>query len=180
MASPVFLPQRRRLLRLGVGAALAIAARRAAAEPHVLDSLSYAKLPVGKTRTFHVSGQRILILRRDEKMIQQLVHHTGNLADPDSKHSQQPRYAMNPWRSRDKNYFVVINHCTFDGCPTAFGGCPSSCGFSCPCCGSQYDAAGRVQKFQPAPRNLAIPSYRIDAQRKVILIERVEKVRTVE
>ena len=180
MSSSPDSPQRRRLLRLAVAGALGAGlARRAGAAP-TAPEISFAGLEVAHTRTHPVDGAHILILRRDQKMIEALKTQTANLADPDSRHSQQPPYARNPWRSRDPAYLVMINHCTFEGCPTSFGGCPDSCGFSCPCCGSQYDAAGRVHKFQPAPRNMAIPYYRIDTHKKVIVIEKVEKVRTVE
>ncbi|APZ42359.1 ubiquinol-cytochrome c reductase iron-sulfur subunit [Acidihalobacter ferrooxydans] len=171
---------RRNVLRLAIGAAVAGSAGRVLAATPKSDALSLNHLDTGKTRTIHVDGYPILLLRRDAGMISALKQQTANLADPDSQHSQQPAYAKNPWRSRDPEFLVMVNHCTFDGCPIAFGGCPSSCGFACPCCGSQYDAAGRVQKFQPAPRNLAIPYYRIDRKQQSVIIERVEKVRTVE
>lgn len=166
---------RRDVLRLAIGAAVAGGAPRALAATPTANMLSFANLDAGKTRTIHVDGYPILLLRRNQRMLIALKQQTTNLADPDSRHSQQPIYAQNPWRSRDPEYLVIVNHCTFDGCPTAFGGCPTSCGFACPCCGSQYDAAGRVQKFQPAPRNMTIPYYRIDKQRQAVMIEHVEK-----
>lgn len=173
-------PQRRGLLRLAIGTALLAGARRTSAAGSSSRTLSLAGLHVGRTRTVEIEGHRVLLLRRDMHMIDQLKRHAGDLADPQSRHSQQPAYAQNPWRSEDPTYLIMINHCTFDGCPTKFGGCPGGCGFSCPCCGSQFDAAGRVHKFQPAPRNLAIPYYRLDRQGKTVLIERIEEVKAVE
>lgn len=173
-------PQRRQILRIATGSALVASACRVFAVGVPAQILSLAALKAGHTRTVEIEGYRILLLRRNAYMIRQLKQDTSNLLDPHSEQSQQPSYAKNPWRSRHPAYLVVINHCTFDGCPTAFGGCPHGCGFSCPCCGSQYDAAGRVHKFQPAPRNLAIPHYRFDRRANAVIVERIEHVRTVE
>ena len=111
-------------------------------------------------------GRLVFVLRRDEEMLSRLVNVTGLLRDPDSAVvEQQPRYAVNEYRSIKPDLLVVEGSCTHLGCaPLAefqigpdedwFGG------FFCPCHGSRFDLAGRVYKGVPAPTNLRVPPYR--------------------
>lgn len=120
-------------------------------------------------------GKLVFVLRRSEEMIERLSQVTGFLDDPDSAvETQQPEFAVNPYRSRKPEYLVVEGSCTHLGCAPLeqfqvgpaddwFGG------FFCPCHGSRFDLAGRVYKGVPAPTNLRIPPYRF-IQDDVIMI----------
>ena len=87
---------------------------------------------------------------------------------------QQPEFAVNPHRSINPEFLVVIGACTHLGCAPLpqFEVGPASDwfgGFYCPCHGSKFDLAGRVYKGVPAPTNLRVPPYRFTRD-DVILI----------
>jgi ubiquinol-cytochrome c reductase iron-sulfur subunit len=42
-------------------------------------------------------------------------------------------------------------------------------GFYCPCHGSKYDLSGRVFKSMPAPKNLTVPPYAVDANLRIAI-----------
>ena len=86
----------------------------------------------------------------------------ARLSDPDSTARQQPPYAVNPTRSINPEFLVLVGVCTHLGCvplgtkqgdPRGEYG-----GWFCPCHGSQYDTSGRIRKG-PAPKNLLVPDY---------------------
>jgi ubiquinol-cytochrome c reductase iron-sulfur subunit len=102
-------------------------------------------------------------------MLESLAGVRPRLADPDSRGSEQPAYAINRFRAREDHpeILVFIAICTHLGCvpgyhPAAGGDLGSDWpgGFFCPCHGSRYDLAARVFRGQPAPRNMAVPPYR--------------------
>ena len=91
----------------------------------------------------------------------------ARLSDPDSTARQQPPYAVNPTRSINPEFLVLVGVCTHLGCipkyfptPDAVSPAPNwPGGFFCPCHGSKYDLAGRVFQGVPAPYNLPVPPY---------------------
>lgn len=110
-------------------------------------------------------GMPIWVIRRTQKMIDDLPKLNDLLRDPDSEVDQQPPYAKNIYRSIKPEFFVAIGICTHLGCIPTYRPDVGSVsanwlgGFYCPCHGSLYDLAGRVYKGVPAPKNLQIPSY---------------------
>lgn len=177
-------PGRRRVLGkslLGLAGSVLAPVARAAGVPSSA-TIALAGIAPGQHVTRRVGGYPVIVLNRSQELLSTLKKDTGKLADPDSRHSQQPVYARNPWRSRLPQWLVLVNHCTFDGCRTgAATAAPAIfAGFGCPCCGSRYDIAGRVLKSQPAPRNMAVPSYDISTARGEVRVTHVPKVKTQE
>lgn len=120
-------------------------------------------LQPGELATVAWRGKPVWILRRTEEMIRELGDHDELLLDPQSKQSNQPEYCLNPSRSIKPEFFATIALCTHLGCVPTYR--PrgrdvrlgeAHTGFYCPCHGSRFDAAGRVVKNVPAPRNLDI------------------------
>jgi ubiquinol-cytochrome c reductase iron-sulfur subunit len=120
-------------------------------------------------------GKLIFVLRRSEEMLARLPLVTQYLDDPDSTNAdQQPRFAVNQYRSRKPEILVVEGSCTHLGCAPLeqFEVGPASDwfgGFFCPCHGSKFDLSGRVYMGVPAPTNLRVPPYRF-IQDDVIMI----------
>ena len=174
-------PCRRRFMKqagavLGATLAAPLVARAAGTGVETVDIRS---IPVDGVGTTTFKGQPIVILNRSRQTLAALERDQSLLADPLSKHSQQPAFADNPFRSRVPEWLVMVNVCTHRGCPTAFqkGMDAGAGGFYCPCHGSRFDAAGRVYKNQPAPWNMEIPDYEIDTKRKQIHLIAVQPVR---
>ena len=120
-------------------------------------------LQPGEIVTVEWRGLPVWILHRTEEMIRELGAHDDLLVDPDSKQSSQPDYCLNPTRSIKPEFFATIALCTHLGCVPTYR--PHGrdvrlgeghAGFYCPCHASRFDAAGRVAKNVPAPRNLEI------------------------
>jgi ubiquinol-cytochrome c reductase iron-sulfur subunit len=111
-------------------------------------------------------GRVVYVLKRDPDMLSRLNEVTDLLRDPDSENEeQQPKFAINEYRSLKPEFLVIEGSCTHLGCAPLpqfqvgpaddwFGG------FFCPCHGSRFDLAGRVYKGVPAPTNLRVPPYR--------------------
>lgn len=126
-------------------------------------------------------GQTIGILRRDQRMIDDLEPLNDQMRDPDSQRTeQQPDYATNLHRSIRPELLVLNMHCTHLGCVPEFipevGAQPFDedwrGGFFCPCHRSKFDLAGRVYSGVPAPTNLIIPPYSfIDDEHVVIGVD---------
>ena len=123
-------------------------------------------------------GQPVFVVYRTESAIQTLKSETGALADPESESAeQQPEYAQNPWRSRRPEIGVYLGLCTHLGCSPKFHGevQPESFdpdwqgGFFCPCHGSKFDLAGRVEKNMPAPTNLQVPPYSFETDNVIVV-----------
>jgi len=126
----------------------------------------------------------VLIQRRTPEMITALqapeATAGGRLRDPDSRNSEQPAPMKNALRSRQPEWFVAIALGTDQGCPISDArdstpenasetagveqtADPVAPGFIDECRGSLYDGAGRVLVGQYADRNLAVPSYVLEA-----------------
>ncbi|HLR86298.1 MAG TPA: ubiquinol-cytochrome c reductase iron-sulfur subunit [Wenzhouxiangella sp.] len=113
-------------------------------------------------------GQTIGILRRNERMLNDLPRLDDKLADPDSKVvSQQPEYAQNTARAIRPEYLVLNLHCTHLGCiPNLLPEAEAQSfdaqwrgGVFCPCHRSKFDLAGRVYRGVPAQLNMLVPPY---------------------
>ena len=122
-------------------------------------------------------GQPIFVVRRTPEAIAILENNLANLADPDSSKSEQPDYAQNMHRSRDPEIGVYLGLCTHLGCSPKFYGAvqPEAFesnwqgGFFCPCHGSKFDLAGRVERNLPAPTNLTVPSYFYESDSTLVI-----------
>ncbi len=130
-----------------------------------------SKMEPGSQVTLEWRSKPVLIVRRTPEILRALNQpsHLQQLRDPDSEvETQQPPYAVNPFRSLRDEFFVVIGICTHLGCIPTFRpdvapedlGSLWVGGYYCPCHGSKFDLAGRVFKGVPAPTNLVVPPYR--------------------
>lgn len=113
-------------------------------------------------------GQAIGIMRRTDRMLQDLSGLDERLRDADSSVAdQQPSYAQNAHRSLKPEFLVLNLHCTHLGCiPEVLPEVEAQPfdenwkgGFYCPCHKSTFDLAGRVFRGVPAQLNLVIPPY---------------------
>jgi ubiquinol-cytochrome c reductase iron-sulfur subunit len=122
-------------------------------------------------------GKPVWILRRNEKMLNDLNEMVDLVDDPDSEVEQQPAYAQNEYRAINSEYLIVIGLCTHLGCsPTLYReddehdlGADWNGGFFCPCHGSRFDLAGRVYKSVPAPTNLIVPPHQYLSETRLII-----------
>jgi ubiquinol-cytochrome c reductase iron-sulfur subunit len=115
-------------------------------------------------------GQAIYIVHRTPQMRSKLdsPELAARLRDPQSKDSDQPKYAKNSARALNPEWLVLIGVCTHLGCAPMNRFQPGDAelgadwpgGFYCPCHGSKFDLSGRVFKDVPAPLNLKVPPYR--------------------
>lgn len=122
-------------------------------------------------------GQPVFVLKRTPEAIAILENELDELADPDSSDSEQPDYAANPHRSRNPEIGVYVGLCTHLGCSPKYYGTvqPEAFdsdwqgGFFCPCHGSKFDLAGRVEKNLPAPTNLTVPPYFYESDTTLVI-----------
>ena len=129
--------------------------------------VNIAKVEPGQQMIAEWRGQPVFIVRRTEEILANLKKIDGQLADPESKQSDQPEKSTNEYRSIKPEILVLIGICTHLGCSPTFRpevaradlGKDWVGGYFCPCHGSHYDLAGRVYKAQPAPLNLPVPPY---------------------
>ncbi|MEE4304929.1 MAG: ubiquinol-cytochrome c reductase iron-sulfur subunit [Wenzhouxiangella sp.] len=174
-------PGRRRLLTWttgvvgAVGAGLAIwpfaASWKPSAKARLIGApveVNVANLEPGQIMKVQWRGSTIGIMRRNERMIEDLPEINERLADPQSEvATQQPEYAQNVHRSIKPEFLVANIHCTHLGCIPTFlpevEAQPFDAdwrgGFFCPCHRSKFDLAGRVYAGVPAQLNLVIPPY---------------------
>jgi ubiquinol-cytochrome c reductase iron-sulfur subunit len=135
---------------------------RAQGAPTTVD---LSKVEPGQMVTPVWRKQPIYVVHRTPDMVARVAGHDGELKDPKSDASDQPKYAQNPLRSRTPEFLVVIGICTHLGClpkqrfaaGEIYPSWPG--GFFCPCHGSRFDLAGRVFDGSPASLNLRIPPY---------------------
>ncbi|HEY7963875.1 MAG TPA: ubiquinol-cytochrome c reductase iron-sulfur subunit [Steroidobacteraceae bacterium] len=135
---------------------------RAQGAPSELD---LSKIDVGQMAVTVWRRSPIYVVRRSPDMVARVSGHDADLKDPQSKDSNQPKYATNVLRSRTPEFLVVIGTCTHLGClpkqhfdkGDLYPSWPG--GFFCPCHGSRFDLAGRVFDGSPASINLNIPPY---------------------
>jgi len=137
-----------------------------------------SKLEEGAMMTVEWRGKPVWLLKRNQKMLDDLPGLKDQLLDPNSEMaSQQPKYAQNANRSVKPEVLVLVGICTHLGCsPTAkFApndpsmGANWPGGFFCPCHGSKFDLAGRVYANMPAPDNLPVPKYKYLSETKLLI-----------
>jgi ubiquinol-cytochrome c reductase iron-sulfur subunit len=144
-----------------------------------------SKLEAGQMLKVVWRGQAVFVVRRVKTVVDQLGGHDDMLADPKSEDSLQPDYikATGAVRARNPEYWVGLAVCTHLGCSPLGAFVPNDSfqvagadlganwpgGFYCPCHGSKYDLSGRVFKSMPAPKNLAVPPYAIDAHTRIVI-----------
>ncbi|MEC8889544.1 MAG: ubiquinol-cytochrome c reductase iron-sulfur subunit, partial [Pseudomonadota bacterium] len=127
-------------------ASMAPSARAKAAGAPV--EVDISTLKEGRMLAVEWRGKPVWIIRRTQKMLDDLAQIRDRLADPDSMVlDQQPTYAHNKYRSIRPEILVVLGVCTHLGCaPTekfetgAASGISDDWvgGFFCPCHGSAF------------------------------------------
>jgi ubiquinol-cytochrome c reductase iron-sulfur subunit len=167
----------------GVGAAAPFVASmwpseraRAAGAPIEVD---VSRIAPGELAVFEWRGKPVWVLRRTQEMLASLKSVEPRLSDPNSKASDQPKYAENEYRSAKPDLLVLVGVCTHLGCSPqekpaeakAEMGADWPGGFYCPCHGSKFDFAGRVFNGSPAPTNLVVPPYTVVSENKVVIGE---------
>lgn len=128
--------------------------------------IEFTKLKEGQLTQGVLMGKPIFVARRTPEQIDELNMENPKLRDPESLESEQPDFAQNAYRSQNPDVFVAVGLCTHLGCSPGHIGTnvehdhwlPDG-GYFCPCHGAVFDAAGRVVKGVPAPRNLEIPQH---------------------
>jgi len=149
---------------------------RAAGAPVEVD---VSRIPPGELAVIEWRGKPVWVLRRTKEMIESLKAVEPRLSDPQSKASEQPKYAQNEYRSASPELLVLVGVCTHLGCSPqekpadakAEMGPDWMGGFYCPCHGSKFDFAGRVFNGSPAPLNLVVPPYTVVSETKVVIGE---------
>ena len=149
---------------------------RAAGAPVEVD---VSRIPPGELTVIEWRGKPVWVLRRTKEMIASLKAVEPRLSDPQSKASEQPKYAQNEYRSASPELLVLVGVCTHLGCSPqekpadakAEMGPDWMSGFYCPCHGSKFDFAGRVFNGSPAPLNLVVPPYTVVSETKVVIGE---------
>src|SRR5438270_5515414 len=149
---------------------------RAAGAPVDVD---LARIAPGELSIVEWRGKPVWILKRTKEMLESLKTVEPRLSDPQSKASEQPKYAKNEYRSKNPEVLVLVGVCTHLGCSPqpkpaedkAEMGADWPGGFYCPCHGSKFDLAGRVFKGSPAPLNLVVPPYTIVSDSKIVVGE---------
>lgn len=149
---------------------------RAAGAPVEVD---LSRIAPGELGVVEWRGKPVWILRRTKEMLESLKSVEPRLSDPDSKASDQPKYADNEYRSKNPEVLVLVGVCTHLGCSPqekpaeakAEMGADWPGGFYCPCHGSKFDFAGRVFKGSPAPLNLVVPPYTVVSDSKIVVGE---------
>jgi len=132
-----------------------------------------SKLEMGQAIKIEWRGKSVIIIRRSEQVINMLSEVEDKLLDPKSEDAtQQPAYALNQYRSINKEYLVLLSWCTHLGCsptytPEVRGDWLG--GFICPCHGSKFDMAGRVFKSMPAPTNLIVPPHQYLSETRILI-----------
>jgi ubiquinol-cytochrome c reductase iron-sulfur subunit len=142
-----------------------------------------ATMQPGELRVFEWRGKPVWVVRRTKEMLESLKVVVPVLTDPGSKHSEQPKYAKNEYRSAKPEYMVMEGVCTHLGCSPQLRaadakgemGADWMGGFYCPCHGSKFDYAGRVFRGSPAPTNLVVPPYTFVSDGGLLIGEDQEK-----
>jgi ubiquinol-cytochrome c reductase iron-sulfur subunit len=140
-------------------------------------------LQPGELRVFEWRGKPVWVFRRSKEMIESLKAAVPYLTDPESKHSEQPKYAKNDNRSEKPEIMVLEGVCTHLGCSPQMKPAEAKAemgsdwvgGFYCPCHGSKFDLAGRVFRGAPAPTNLKVPPYTFVSDAQLVIGEDKEK-----
>jgi len=148
---------------------------RAAGAPVEID---ISDLKPGDIKTVEWRGKPVWVINRTPEMLNSLKSDVGELADPQSKKSEQPAYVDPATRSVKPEIMVMVGICTHLGCSPdkrLEAGAASGLGdqwpggFFCPCHGSKFDLAGRVWKNVPAPTNLPVPPYSFKGDKTIVV-----------
>ncbi len=167
----------------GVGAAVPFVASmlpseraKAAGAPVEVD---LSKLAPGELSIIEWRGKPVWVIRRTKEMLESLKVQAPRLTDPNSKSSEQPKYAENEYRSAKPELMVMEGVCTHLGCSPQLKAADAKAemgsdwvgGFYCPCHGSKFDYAGRVFRGAPAPTNLKVPPYTFVSEGTLVIGE---------
>ena len=123
-------------------------------------------------------GKPVYVLRRTAEQVSDLATLNGDLKDPLSEASAQPAYISGEARALNEELLVIVGLCTHLGCAPKFrpevgaadmGGDEWLGGFFCPCHGSKFDLAGRVDKGVPASANLEVPPYSFEGENVLVI-----------
>ncbi|MFE8072787.1 ubiquinol-cytochrome c reductase iron-sulfur subunit [Marinobacteraceae bacterium S3BR75-40.1] len=136
-----------------------------------------SKVEPGQQITVSWRGKPVWIVRRTDRMLEDIKKMNDRVADPESKEPQQPPYIDGIYRAVKPEYAVLVGICTHLGCVPSYRPevAPEDLGedwlggFFCPCHGSKYDLAGRVFKNQPAPLNLEVPPQRYEGESTLVV-----------
>lgn len=147
---------------------------RAAGAPVEVD---ISKIEPGMMLTVEWRGKPVWIVSRTQEMLDLMVKHDDQLADPKSEMPQQPDYCKNDGRSLKPELLVAVGICTHLGCSPTYRsdigaadlGADWPGGFFCPCHGSRFDIAGRVYKGVPAPTNLVVPPHQYLSDARLLI-----------
>jgi ubiquinol-cytochrome c reductase iron-sulfur subunit len=139
--------------------------------------VNVSKIEPGQQMVAEWRGQPVFIVRRTEEILSNLVKLEPQLADVESKASEQPSYVDPKTRSIKPEVLLLVGLCTHLGCAPSFRpevapadlGAEWVGGYFCPCHGSRYDLAGRVYKSQPAPLNLPVPPHTYETDDVIII-----------
>jgi ubiquinol-cytochrome c reductase iron-sulfur subunit len=142
-----------------------------------------SRLAPGELGVYEWRGKPVWVIRRTREMIESLKAVVPNLTDPQSKSSEQPRYAQNEYRAAKPDIMVMEGVCTHLGCSPQLKAADAKGemggdwvgGFYCPCHGSKFDYAGRVFRGAPAPTNLPVPPYTFVSDSMLLIGEDKEK-----
>jgi ubiquinol-cytochrome c reductase iron-sulfur subunit len=142
-----------------------------------------SRLAPGELGVYEWRGKPVWVIRRTREMIESLKAVVPNLTDPQSKSSEQPRYAQNEYRAAKPDIMVMEGVCTHLGCSPQLKAADAKGemggdwmgGFDCPCHGSKFDYAGRVFRGAPAPTNLPVPPYTFVSDSMLLIGEDKEK-----
>jgi len=142
-----------------------------------------SRLAPGELGVYEWRGKPVWVIRRTKEMIESLQAAVPNLTDPQSKSSEQPRYAENEYRAVKPDIMVMEGVCTHLGCSPQLKAADAKGemggdwvgGFYCPCHGSKFDYAGRVFRGAPAPTNLPVPPYTFVSDSTLLIGEDKEK-----
>jgi len=126
--------------------------------------LALDEIEPGQRITTKWRGRPVFVDRRTPATIERArADDNADLRDPET----------DAQRVDDPEWLVVVGVCTHLGCvplgqkegePLGDWG-----GWFCPCHGSHYDVSGRIRRG-PAPKNLAVPTYRLSADRNLVSI----------
>ena len=139
--------------------------------------VNVSKIEPGQQMVAEWRGQAGFIVLRTEGIFGNLVKLEPQLADFESKASEQPSYVDPKTRSIKPELLLLVGLCTHLGCAPSFRpevapadlGAEWVGGYFCPCHGSRYDLAGRVYKAQPAPLNLPVPPHTYESDDVIII-----------
>ena len=150
---------------------------RAAGAPVEVDM---TRIPPGELTVIEWRGKPVWVLRRTKEMLESLKAVEPRLSDPQSKASEQPKYAQNAYRSASPELLVLVGVCTHLGCSPTLKkeigaasdmGAEWPGGYYCPCHNSRFDLSARVFKGSPAPKNLVVPPHRYASEAVVVIGE---------